>query len=94
MVAHTDPLDRVPCKKGLNPPSSRFDFRELGHLLLNLAFFVDHVLADNGIVLFDLHFIRRVLLVFICGVVVACASTGNQLNLVSHNTFLLLRGAS
>src|SRR6185437_2768203 len=38
---------------------------------LDLAFLVDHVLADDGVVFLDLHLVRRVLLVLVGGVEVA-----------------------
>src|SRR5690606_1680680 len=55
------------------PPWSRRErrsYHEEGPLsravfLLDLAFLVDHVLPDDGIVLLDLHLVRRVLLVLV-----------------------------
>ena len=64
-----------------------WSFRPRGvqaYALLNLAFLIDHVFTDNGIVLFDLHFVRRVLFVFVCGVVMACARTRYQLDFIAH----------
>src|SRR5690606_26250047 len=51
--------------------------------LLDLAFLVDHVLPDDGIVLLDLHLVRRVLLVLVGGVEVAGVGRGNQTDLVT-----------
>src|SRR6185312_15210293 len=34
---------------------------------LDLAFLVEHVLADDGVVFLDLHLVRRVLFVLFCG---------------------------
>jgi hypothetical protein len=84
------PLDHAPDEKGLNPPTSRFDFREFGHVLLDLAFFVDHMLAHYWIVLFDFHLIWCVFLIFIGCVVMACTSARNQLNFISHDLFLFV----
>src|SRR5688572_23356307 len=50
---------------------------------LDLAFLVDHVLADDGIVLLDLHLGRRVLLVLVGGVEVAGVGRGDQTDLVA-----------
>jgi hypothetical protein len=36
--------------------------------LLDLAFLVDHMFADNGVVLFDFHFLRVQPFIFVCGV--------------------------
>src|SRR5690606_31453495 len=59
---------------------------------LELAFLVDHVLADDGIVLLDLHLARGVLLVLVGGVEVAGAGRRVQADLValgSHVSILL-----
>src|SRR5690242_422433 len=50
---------------------------------LDLAFLVDHVLADDGVVFLDLHLVRGVLLVLVGGVEVARAGRGNQADLVA-----------
>ena len=52
-------------------------------VLLNLAFLVHHVLAHDGVVLFDLHFSRRVFLVFIGRVEVARSCSGIQADFIS-----------
>src|SRR4249919_2713209 len=51
--------------------------------LLDLAFLVHHVLPDDGVVLADLHLVRRVLLVLVGGVEVAGAGRGDQTDLVA-----------
>src|SRR5690606_9454129 len=59
---------------------------------LDLAFLVDHVLADDGIVLLDLHLPGGVLLVLVRGVEVAGAGRRNQADLVAlgcHGVLLL-----
>src|SRR6185437_6657145 len=48
---------------------------------LDLAFLVDHVLADDGVVFLDFHLVRGVLLVG--GVEVAGAGRGSQADLVA-----------
>src|SRR3546814_521076 len=60
--------------------------------LLDLAFLVDHVFANYGIVLLDLHLVRRVLLVLVGGVEVAGAGRRDQADLVTlacHGSVLL-----
>jgi hypothetical protein len=52
--------------------------------LLDFAFFVDHVLANHGIKLFDFHFFGHIPLVFVGGVEVTSARGGVQTNLVAH----------
>src|SRR6476469_10640265 len=59
---------------------------------LDLAFLVDHVLPDDGVVLLDLHLLRRVLLVLVGGVEVAGVGRGDQADLVAlacHGRLLL-----
>src|SRR6478672_364990 len=51
--------------------------------LLDLAFLVDHVLPDDGVVLLDLHLVRRVLLVLVGRVEVAGVGRGDQADLVA-----------
>ena len=51
--------------------------------LFDLGFLVHHVLTNNGIVLFHLHFSGRVLFVFIRGVKVSCAFRGHQADFFS-----------
>src|SRR5690606_9277518 len=66
--------------------------RSCGLQSLDLAFLVDHVLADDGIVLLDLHLARGVLLVLVGGVEVAGAGRRVQADLValgSHGSILL-----
>src|SRR3546814_4472902 len=50
---------------------------------LDLAFLVDHVLADDGVVLLDLHLAGGVLLVLVGGVEVAGVCRGDQTDLVA-----------
>src|SRR6185437_7923251 len=50
---------------------------------LDLAFLVDHVLADDGVVFLDFHLVRGVLLVLVGGVEVAGAGRGSQADLVA-----------
>src|SRR5690606_31301037 len=60
--------------------------------LLDLAFLVDHVLPDDGIVLLDLHLVRRVLLVLVGRVEVTGVGGGDQADLVAlggHGSILL-----
>ncbi len=45
--------------------------------LLDFRFLVDHMLANNGIVLFDFHFLRHVALVFVSRVEMTGARAGN-----------------
>jgi hypothetical protein len=52
--------------------------------LLDFAFFVDNVLTDYWIKLFDLHFFRHRFLVFCGGVKVACAFAGNKFDFIAH----------
>src|SRR5690606_37064021 len=59
---------------------------------LDLAFLVNHVLADDGIVLLDLHLAGGVLLVLVRGVEVAGVGRRNQTDLVAlgcHDVLLL-----
>src|ERR1700752_2171318 len=51
--------------------------------LLYLAFLVDHMLANDGVVLQELHLVRRVLLVLVRGVEVAGVGRGDQADLVA-----------
>jgi hypothetical protein len=66
-------------------PAFRRAFRciEQAAGLLDLAFLVDHVLPDDGVVLLDLHLVRRVLLVLVGGVEVAGIGRGNQTDFVA-----------
>ena len=52
-------------------------------VLLDLAFFIDDVLTHDGVILFDFHLLRRVLLVLVGRVEVTGARGGVQANLVS-----------
>jgi hypothetical protein len=52
--------------------------------LLNLCFFVDHMLANDRIKLLDLHLVGHGSLVFGRCVEMTCAGRGHQLNLISH----------
>jgi len=45
--------------------------------LLDFSFFVDNVLTDGWIILFDLHLVRRVTLIFISSIKVSCTSAGH-----------------
>src|SRR5690606_17922561 len=76
-----------------NPPRGRVFRRSCSPGgLLDLAFLVDHVLANDGIVLLDLHLVRRGLLVLVGGVEVAGAGRGDQADLVAlgcHGSVLL-----
>jgi hypothetical protein len=54
--------------------------------LFDFAFVVDHMLAHDGIVFFDRHFVWHVLFVFVGGVEVAGAGAGNQTNFVTHGS--------
>jgi hypothetical protein len=56
--------------------------------LLDLSFFVNHVLADNWIKLFDLKLFWFGTLVFSGCVKVASASAGLKLDFVTHDEFL------
>ena len=56
--------------------------------LLDLGFLVDHVLANHGIVLLDLHLVWHGALVLVRGVVMPGVGTRYQLDLVSHNNSL------
>src|SRR5690606_29506379 len=59
---------------------------------LDLAFLVDHVLANNGIVLLDLHLVRRVLLVLVGRIEMTGSGRRDQADLValgSHGSVLL-----
>jgi hypothetical protein len=68
--------EKSPVKTGL--------FAVQGGQLLDLAFLVHHMLANDGIVLFDLHLFRHVALVLGGGVEVTSASTGIQTNFLTH----------
>src|SRR5690606_39467146 len=74
--------DDNPTRKRERPASLRAlrGSRTSGHgpVLLDLAFLVDHVLPDDGVVLLDLHLVRRVLLVLVGGVEVAGVGRGDQ----------------
>lgn len=59
-------------------------------VLLDLSFFVDHVLANNWIKFLDFHLVRHSPLVLISGVVVTRLGTRNQLNQISHNRCLYI----
>lgn len=50
------------------------------------------MLSNDGIKLFDFHFVRHVLLVLTGGVVVPRACRRYQLNFVSHVVSLVLEG--
>src|SRR5688500_4888165 len=63
----------IPANKPGNRPEGLFD----------LAFLVDHMLANDGVVLLDLHLVRRVLLVLVGGVEVAGVGRGDQADLVA-----------
>jgi len=52
--------------------------------LLYFRLFVDHVLANDGIVLLEFELIGRIPLVFVGRVVVTRASAGDELDFVSH----------
>ena len=52
--------------------------------LFNLGFFVDNMLANYWVVFLDFHFVWRGALIFVCGVVMACASARYQFNFISH----------
>ena len=45
--------------------------------LLNFSFFINHVLANGRIILFDLHFLWHVALIFVGSVKVSCPRTGH-----------------
>ena len=57
---------------------------EVVKTLLDLAFFVSHMLTDHGIKFFDLHLFRHVLFVFGRGIEVAGAGARYQFDLVAH----------
>ena len=63
-------------------------------VLLDLGFFVDHVLTNDRIKLFDLHLVRHGALVFAGCVVVTSASGRNQFNFFSHCLNLLALGTN
>ena len=52
--------------------------------LFDLGLFVDHVLADDGVKLPDLHLVRHGALVLVGGVVVARPSGRNEFDLLTH----------
>lgn len=58
--------------------------------LLDFGFLVDHMLADDGIELLDLHFIRHGALVLGSSVEMTCSGAGNQFDFISHSVFLWL----
>src|SRR5687768_8384095 len=64
-------------------PRQRPSLREGVTASLDLAFLVHHVLANDGVVLLDLHLVRRVLLVLVGGVEVAGVGRGDQADLVA-----------
>src|SRR5690606_28094517 len=81
-----------PAAQRKSPPGGGLLPEQEGDQLLDLAFLVDHVLADGRIVLLDLHLAGRVLLVLVGGVEVAGAGRGDQADLValgSHGRLLL-----
>lgn len=51
--------------------------------LLDLGFFVHHMLANNGIILLDLHFARHGLFVFVCRIKMTCFRRRNQADFIS-----------
>jgi hypothetical protein len=61
---------------------------ELSDQLLDLGFFVNHVLANNWIKLFDLKFLGLGTLVFGRSIEVAGTGAGLQLDFVTHDEFL------
>jgi hypothetical protein len=58
-------------------------------ILFDLRFLVDHVFADFGIELLDLHFTRLIPLVLGCGVEVSSAGTGDKFDFITHGSVLL-----
>ena len=52
--------------------------------LFDFSFFVHHMLTNNRIKFFDLHFFRHGAFVFICGVEVASFGAGNESYFVTH----------
>src|SRR5690606_5779702 len=88
------PHDDNPTRKRERPASLRAsgsitDNRDWP-ALLDLAFLVDHVLPDDGVVLLDLHLVRRVLLVLVGGVEVAGVGRGDQADLVALGSHVVL----
>src|SRR6476620_4682942 len=83
----------APAEKEKGPDRAPSDDIEGGSdQLLDLAFLVDHVLPDDGVVLLDLHLVRRVLLVLVGRVEVAGVGRGDQADLVAlacHGGILL-----
>src|SRR5690554_2667770 len=80
-----------PCPRITTPPPDRVSSRHKkargtglfcgkSQVLLDLGFLVEHVLANNGIVFFDLHFLRHGALVLGRGVEVTSVSGRNQLD--------------
>jgi len=55
--------------------------------LFDFGFFVDHMLAHDGIELLDLHFIRHSALVLVGGVEVAGTGAGYESDFVTHVLF-------
>jgi hypothetical protein len=53
--------------------------------LLDFAFFVDHVFANNRVKLFDFHFLRHGTLVLVGRVEMTGTSTGVQTNFITHD---------
>ena len=53
--------------------------------LLDLGFFVDHMLADNGVKFLDLHFVRHRSLILVSRIEVTRTCGRNQFNLFSHD---------
>jgi hypothetical protein len=82
----------VAYESGCNARPGGFDFWKLGQLepLLDLGFFVRHVLADHRIEFLRFQFVRVQALIFGGRVVVTGAGRGNQLDFVAHESSLNL----
>ena len=70
-----------------SPQQAGFSCREQNSLL-DLGFLVDHVLANDRIVLFDFHFVRHVALVLGRGIEMTSIGAGDELDFVTHSLLL------
>src|SRR5690606_10802048 len=73
-----------PVISGNKKPGTRPGFYPAKTNLLDFAFFVDHVLAHNWIVLFDFHFFWHGALVLVSGVEVTSTSRRVETNFFAH----------
>jgi hypothetical protein len=70
-----------------SPQQAGFSCRERNSLL-DLGFLVDHMLANDRIILFDFHFIGHVALVFGRGIEMTSIGAGNEFDFVTHGLLL------